>query len=286
MLDAFVMPGSSSDETGRAGMDATIQTAWDRGAAQWPNLVVEPSSFARAVLRAIGDAVDPIAELAGLHVTDLYLAQACVDGVPGAIAAFDALCQGAIERCLISAGLAAHVVADVAQEVRSKLFVAAEGSSMKIATYAGHASLHSWVRIVATRTAMSHLRGNKQRPVDSQILEALPSPSEGPDAQHFRATYGQALKAAFETALGTLTPRQRNLLRHRFLDGLTMEAIGALYGVHKTTAFRWLESAQATLSKRTQHAFQQRTQATASEMERIVGILQSTIELSLPRLLA
>src|SRR5262249_36267759 len=162
-----------------------------------------------------------------------------------------------------------------------------EGGTPKIATYSGRASLRSWVRTVATRTAVSLLRrttGGEQ--VDDKILEALPSASDGPDEQHFRATYRAELKEAFETALASLTPQQRNLLRHRYVDELAIEAIATLYGVHKTTVFRWLESALGVLAKRTQNAFQQRVRVTPSEMLRIVDRLRGHVELSLRRLLA
>jgi RNA polymerase sigma-70 factor (ECF subfamily) len=75
-------------------------------------------------------------------------------------------------------------------------------------------------------------------------------------------------------------------LRHHYIDTLTIDEIGALYGVHKTTAFRWLEAARTTLAKRTQNAFRARVQLTASEMQSVVRLLESNIELSLRRVLA
>ena len=233
----------------------------------------------------VGVAV-PLAALDELHVTDLYLAQACADGDPQALAAFERACCSTIESSLRSIGLSEHVIADVAQEVREKLFVGREGSPGKIITYSARASLRSWVRTIATRTAVSLLRRRTDTPIDDEVLEALPCPTDGPDEQHFRATYQTDFKAAFEAAISSLTPQQRNLLRHRFVDGLAIEAIGALYGVHKTTAFRWLESARELLAKRTNNAFQQRTRATPSEMRSIVRVLESNVELSLLRVLS
>jgi RNA polymerase sigma-70 factor, ECF subfamily len=287
-VDAWVSTLGAGPATDRARIAAAITDGLRCGTTQWPELAVAPEAFARAMARSVADTPDPIAALDELHAADLYLATACAGGATAALAAFETLCHSVIEASLRGMGLADHVIADVAQEVRAKLFVPSvdAGAPAKIASYSGRASLRSWVRTVATRTAVSLLRRTSGEPVDDKILEALPSPTDGPDEQHFRATYRAELKEAFEAALASLTPQQRNLLRHRYVDELAIEAIATLYGVHKTTAFRWLESALATLSKRTQNGFQQRTRATASEMKRIVDLLRSNVELSLRRLLA
>jgi RNA polymerase sigma-70 factor (ECF subfamily) len=70
------------------------------------------------------------------------------------------------------------------------------------------------------------------------------------------------------------------------VDGLTVEEIGALYGVHKTTAFRWVEAARTSLSRRTRSAFQQRVKVRPADLESILQLLQSQIDLSLSRVLA
>jgi RNA polymerase sigma-70 factor (ECF subfamily) len=141
-------------------------------------------------------------------------------------------------------------------------------------------------RTVATRAAVSRLRKKPQAHVDDEVLAALPTPDDGPEEQHFRAKYKVELKAAFEEAMASLTPQQRNVLRHHYVDSLSIDEIGALYGVHRTTAFRWPETARATLAKRTQAGFAKRVRASPSEMQSIVRLLQSNIELSLQRVLS
>jgi RNA polymerase sigma-70 factor, ECF subfamily len=279
MIQSAIVDASTVSET-------AIADAYRRGAETWPGLTVDRDAFAAAIARGLADAPDAAEAFAELHVTDLYLAQACASALPAALAAFEGVCKTVIEGSLRSMGLADHVIADVAQDVRSKLFVPAGGAPSKIVSYSGRASLKSWVRTVVTRTAVSLLRKSTGESHDEKILEAVPSPADSPELQHFRTTYHREFKEAFAAALASLTPQQRNLLRHRYIDGLAIEAIGTLYGVHKSTAFRWLESAQEVLAKRTKNGFQQRTRATPSEMNKIVGLLQSNVELSLRRLLA
>jgi RNA polymerase sigma-70 factor (ECF subfamily) len=251
--------------------------------AQWPDFAVDARLFAAAMAKSLVHGWESVAALTELHASDLYLAQACASGDAKAIAAFERAHNPAIAGALRALRLADDVAADIAQDVREKLFV---GSPGKIATYTGRAALASWLRTIATRMAVAELRRRSDDALDDDALEALPSTNDTPDQQYFRATYHVEFKAAFDTALATLTEQQRDLLRLRFVEGMALEAIGERYEVHKTTAFRWLEEAQTALTKRTHNNFQQRTRATVSEMRSIVRVLESNVELSLRRVLA
>jgi RNA polymerase sigma-70 factor (ECF subfamily) len=263
-------------------LESVLRSRWDEARAAWPALTVSIDDWLAAVGGAVADATAPLDRIGELHAADLYLAQACVTGDPAALAAFDVTCRDVVHGSLRAMGLADDVIADVAQDVRAKLLV---GPAPRIATYSGRASLRTWTRTVATRAAVSRLRKKQAVHVDDEVLAGLPAIDDGPDAQHFRAKYKDELKAAFEEAMSSLTAQQRNVLRHHFVDALTIDEIGALYGAHRTTAFRWLETARDVLAKRTQNGFQRRIKATPSEMRSIVRLLESNVELSLQRVL-
>lgn len=258
---------------------ATLAAALARGRAAWPQLAVDADAFARAIERGIGDG----AALDELAIEDLYLAQACATGAPLALEAFIAMCAPTLAGGLRQMGLAADVVEELGQEVHAKLFA---GTPPRIATYSGRAALRSWVRTVATRAAVDRMRKPDTAALEDEIAERLSDPGRGPDLELFRATYHDEFKQAFEEALATLDVRERNLLRHHFVDELTTEQIGTLYGVHKTTAFRWLEAARTALSKRTRAGFQQRLKLVPADLDSILAMLQSQIDLSLSRVLA
>jgi RNA polymerase sigma-70 factor, ECF subfamily len=257
-------------ESGVADIEALIA----RGRAAWPQLAVPHDALVAAFTNAAAEADDLAAE-------DLYLAQACAAGAPGAIEAFDTVCGATITHSLRSMGLSDDAIADIAQEVRAKLFVAGG----KIASYSGRAQLKSWVRTIATRAAVDRMRKPEAEAVSDEQLVAIPDAAPGPELDHFRARYHAEFKDAFETALASLEVRERNVLRHYFIDQLSFEEIGALYGVHKTSAFRWLEDARDKLSKRTRTKFQERVQLPPGEMDSILRLLQSNIDLSLSRVL-
>jgi RNA polymerase sigma-70 factor (ECF subfamily) len=139
---------------------------------------------------------------------------------------------------------------------------------------------------VAARIAVDRLRSREVTTSEDEVLEQLADWSDGPELAHVRARYTSELKLAFEAALATLDVRERNVLRHHFIDRLALDEVGALYGVHKATASRWLEAARTTLSKRTRAHFQGRVQVMPSELESIMRLVQSHVDLSLSRVLS
>ena len=56
--------------------------------------------------------------------------------------------------------------------------------------------------------------------------------------------YQQDFKEAFILALRGLTVRERNLLRQRFIYGLSLDELGALYRVNRATTARWVVQAR------------------------------------------
>lgn len=253
-----------------------VDDLFERGRAAHPQLAVAREAFDAVVARALAD--DPDAELAA---EDIYLAQACAAGAPGAIEAFDAACGATILHSLRAMGLRDDTIADITQDVRAKLFV----TGGKIGSYSGRAKLTSWVRTIATRAAVDKLRKPQSELASDEVLAAMPDAAPGPELDHFRARYHAEFKEAFEAALASLEVRERNVLRHHFIDRLAFDDIGALYGVHKTTAFRWLEDAREKISKRTKNHFQERVQLPPGEMESVLRLLQSNLDLSLSRVL-
>ena len=266
----------------RADLDPAVAAALARARAAWPELAVDDAAFAAAIAAAVADAADPGAAVAELAIEDLYLAQACATGAKAALDAFGRRCDPAVLAALRQLGLAADAVDDLLHEVRTKLFVG--DGAPRIATYSGRAALPSWARTIATRAAVDRLR-KQPAASDDEVLEALPDLADGPELAHFRQTYRVELKAAFEAALGTLEVRERNVLRHHYVDQLTLDDIGALYGVHKATVSRWLESARTALAKRTRAGFQLRVPMRPEELDSVLRLLQSHIDLSLSRVL-
>jgi RNA polymerase sigma-70 factor (ECF subfamily) len=268
----------------RDEVEGVLRAAIDRARTAWPKLAVADDVVVTAIGASVRDADDVIAAIGELVIDDLYLALACAAAVPAALSAFATTCDPALAGSLRQMGLAADVVDEVIHELHTKLFV---GASPKIASYSGRAPLRSWARTVATRLAIDRMRARDTAiSDDDEVLDRLPATDDSPELAHLRATYAAELKQAFEEALATLEVRERNVLRHHFVDRLSIDQIGALYGVHKTTAFRWLEAARTALAKRTRASFGRRVPVLPAELDSIVRLVQSHVDFSLSRVLA
>jgi RNA polymerase sigma-70 factor, ECF subfamily len=230
--------------------------------------------------RGLADATGGVA-----FAADLYLCCACLRGDPRAVAAFDAALVGTIEPALARMGLAREERAEIAQALRVRLVVGDEGVG-KLADYAGRSSLASWLHAAAVRTALSSARQRARlAALDDDWLE-WPSPADDPEMAALKRTCGAAFRAAFAEAFGSLEPRARLLLRQSLLDGLGIEQLGALYGVHPSTAFRWLRDARSSLVTATRAAFAPGRRLPANEFDSLIRLLESQLDASVRRMLA
>lgn len=180
-LATWVTVAAPELEAKLAGHWDEVQVMWAaalaRARATWPQLTVSTETMVTAMARAVRDSERPLAALGELEVADLLLAQACASGSAEAIAAFTTTCGPAIAGSLRTMGLADDVIADVTQEVTTKLFV---GSPPKIATYSGRALLRSWARTIATRAAVDRMRKSQPESAPDEMLYALPDAGGGP----------------------------------------------------------------------------------------------------------
>jgi RNA polymerase sigma-70 factor (ECF subfamily) len=97
--------------------------------------------------------------------------------------------------------------------------------------------------------------------------------------------YKNEFKDALQEAFANLTPRERNLLRHQGLHGLNIDQVGALYGVHRTTAFRWIEKARKALLRETRRALMKRLRVGSGEFLSIMRVVGGDLDVSVRRLL-
>jgi RNA polymerase sigma-70 factor (ECF subfamily) len=226
--------------------------------------------------------------MAKLRAVDLYLACACTFGDDRALSAFDVEFGRDIDLAITRSGNVDLGKDEFRQLLRNKLFVAAEGKRPKIADYAGRGDLRSWVRVTALRMIVDIVRqraGGREIPVEAEMLGAIPSPQDDPELDYIQRVYKGEFKDALQEAFGVLSPRERNLLRHQVLHGLNIDQVGALYRVHRTTAFRWIEKARKALLKETRKALMKRLRVESGEFMSIMRVVQGDLDVSVRRLL-
>ena len=273
-------------------LDEQISIAVERLRAvqsQRPRIRVALEELATHVATQLQPDESLSAQLDRLYLDDLYLALGCARGDRDALQVFESTYGSDVVRAVAKVGARGHAPEDLEQRVREKLFVADGDRPPRIAAYSGRGSLRGWVRVTSVRAVLDVVRWNDETKhkvdMDRDVLEAMPGAAADPELDVLRRAHGEGLVEAMREAFATLTPRQRNLLRQRFLHGLSTEKIARLYGVHRATAFRWLESARVELFDGTRRLLRERLGVSGRELESFIAVMRSRIDVSVGGLL-
>lgn len=252
--------------------------------AQWPAVAVDPDAYARTLGEKVAEHPgDRLGTLARLHAADLYLTQGCRDGHPAAISILHDQLLPEVIPALRHLGADEATVADVTQQMLEMLLVGDEQRPPRIAGYGGRGDLTSWLRSVAVRTALKVMARERRTSGSDDELDQLLI-ADDPALVHLKHRYAAELNQALRDALGSLSVRQRMLLRLHYLDGLTVDQLGRMYRVHRATAARWVAGARDALFEETRLRAIAAGVASA-ELTSVVRLVQSQIDLSLHRLL-
>lgn len=258
---------------------------WAVSQARAAHPTVEVTDAARAYvadrLEAIAASDDPAA-----RAVDVVVAGCCVGGDAAAQSlVVDDLARLA-RQVAARFGMASSDDSEIAQLAQIALLSGPDGASPALARYSGRGSLHSYLRAVVVRTALK--RRERDRPLagaDDETLGLLPAAEDSPEMRLIKQRGRGELRAALEDALAGLTPRQRNLLRQHYLDGLGIDALGRLYSIHRATAARWLERAHVDLGRGVRRHLQDALGLRPAELESLMAAVTSHLDVSLSRLL-
>jgi RNA polymerase sigma-70 factor (ECF subfamily) len=220
-----------------------------------------------------------------IRAADVALARACASGDAAAIATVEERYFADLDRALARFD-GGSLVDEVKQRLRQKLFVG-DGAGPKIASYTGRGDLGRWIRVAATREAISILRkGKKEIPMEESALAAALSEAGGDvELAYLKRLYRAEFKRAFEEGIRALDPKERTILKYHALDGLNIDQIGAVYGVHRATVARWIASVRDTLLIRTREILMDKIAVDRAEFDSIMRLIQSQLDVSLSRLL-
>jgi RNA polymerase sigma-70 factor (ECF subfamily) len=278
-LRAGARMAGASEET----LEARLSELWTSGRAAWPGIDVGATDFVRHLAdRLPGEG--PILELlAGVRGDDLYLACACALRRPRALDAFErrflAPARGYLSRFGTGAALD-----DLLQELRAKLFVDQGSHPPRIAEYSGRGSLESWLRVVAVRCAVDATQKGKQIKKMTEDEEAADETLLGaadPELTYIKSQHKADFAAAFREAMTTLTREERTLLRLYLVDKLNIAEIGALTKIHRATVARHIAQCRERMLAETRSRLRARLGCTDSEVESMIGLLNSQLDVSI-----
>ncbi len=254
-------------------------------AERWPALRVDRPRF-EAHLATLHPLSDEHAALLGIHLGDLVLAWACLEGDPVALSAFEEGPMVVARNALSGMGMPRDRREEVLQQVRAKLLATAPEA--RIASYTGAGSLASWVRVIAVRAALSHGRSmTRERKHDDEVLlaEMARSVTDEPELDSLREQYREQLSEAMALAFGELQSDERNLLRMHSLDGVNLRELGKLHGVDASTVSRRLARIRARLLASARDHLAQRCGLGLTEVESLIRAVGRDVDLSVARLL-
>jgi RNA polymerase sigma-70 factor (ECF subfamily) len=267
-------------------LEALLAHVLETARRAWPGVELDAPRFVAHLARLLPEGQAPEA-LERMHLTDLYLARACVDRLPAALAAFEAQVLPEVDAAVARLKLPPATVDEVRQLVRQKMLLSAgPDTPAKLAAYPGTGPLGGWVRAAALWQALD-LQRQRSGPAQSDDgdLSMAVAPGDDPELAYLKTTYRAEFTASFSQALSALSPRQRNFLRLKYLDGLNIDQLGALYGVHRSTAARWTVSAQEALLQETRRLLTERLRLTGSQLDSVLRLISSQLDVSLGRLL-
>jgi RNA polymerase sigma-70 factor (ECF subfamily) len=261
-----------------AALGAELVALIERARAEAPGVEVDPAVFARHVAeRASLDRQGrPI--LSALHAGALWIACGCVAGGRDAMAAFEAtyapVIGAALERSF-DRGLAQ----DAELALRERLFLVGPDDQPRLASYSGRGDLRAWLRAAAVRTAIDLTRTRRTVALAPDVL--ADAAAADPLLAGLKASYRESFRTAFAAAVRELGDRDRTLLRYRFADDLSIDEIGALYGVHRATVARWLATIREALFEATREGIMAELSLTESEVDSVLRLVDSQLDVSI-----
>jgi len=278
--------------TKASGLAASSRTAvvaaWETLVAaareKWPTVTFDEDVLVEFIgPRLAGD--DLAVALTTAPAADLAIAAACAAQDQNAHGAFDAVLTE-VDAAGISTNATKDIVTEVKQVLRLQLLVAKDGKPPGIVGYRGKGPLRGWVRITATRELIRHKKKRqREAPLSDRTLDHLLTSGIDPALAALKAEYRAEFAVALREAIEDLTAEDRTLLRQQIVDGLSIDAIGAAFGVHRATAARWLNRARGALVAATHSRLAARLKLPLEQIESVIRLVSSQLDASVIRYL-
>jgi RNA polymerase sigma-70 factor (ECF subfamily) len=264
-----------------ADLDELVRAQLREGAREWPKVTVAEAIYVRYLADKLreraGEPADHV--IRSMPAADLYLAAACTAGDAAAIAAFHESIFPVIRPALVKLALSKTTIDEAEQRVLVMILVG-DPTRPAIATYGGRGRLKSWVRSIGVRTAR-RLAGVTDGSGGDDELDRLTASVHDPELELLREQYREQVRTALAAALAALAERPRNVLRQYYIDGLTIDQLASLYHVDRATTARWVIGARSAVLDGTRDRLRNVLGASNDEVESILRLVRSQLDLSL-----
>ncbi|MEQ9496537.1 MAG: transcriptional regulator [Deltaproteobacteria bacterium] len=268
-----------------ADLEVVLETLLANAKQAWPDLSLDDDVFLAHVAARLPAEDDLRRALLGLHAEDLYLACAAMQGDPAALEAVDGRVLPSVVPALSKIDAPKVVKEEAIDRLRHLVLFGDERRPPKLTKYSGRGALKSWLSVSAVRDLLTTLRDTREVPVDEDALLRRGTFEDDPLLSELKAEYREAFQAAFKSALGRLSSRDRVLLRHYYVDQVGSDALARLHRVHRVTITRWLGRIRETLLEETRYDLRERLEVEANELDSVMRLIGSQLHVSLGGLL-
>jgi RNA polymerase sigma-70 factor (ECF subfamily) len=138
-----------------------------------------------------------------------------------------------------------------------------------------------WLQAAAVREALSLSRAQHESPTEDAELADAAGAGQDPELDFIKERHRADFNVAFKEAFSSLDLRERTLLRMQYLDGLSIDSLATMHGVHRSTVARWQVSAREALLKATRSSLMAHLRLSREEFDSLMGLIQSRLGPSL-----
>ncbi len=277
LLQAVVSPPAKVDAD---ALGDVLEGLWSAAQDRWPGVSIDAGSWVAALAERLPPEGPIVEAIRALESSDLYLVLGCVKGQRKALDGFRLVLES-LRPVLLRAGATDAVVDDLLAQLQARLLVAPDGTRPKVLQFGARARLASWLRVAAIRDLGAHARAKRHD--DDAELEALLVSSGDPELEELRMRFREEFRAAFGEALKSLSDKDRVILRHHLIDRLSIDRIGQLYDVHRSTAARWLAGIRDQIYAKTQEEFRVRLGLAPADFQSLMALVLSQLTYSVGR---
>jgi RNA polymerase sigma-70 factor (ECF subfamily) len=215
------------------------------------------------------------------RAADMYLACACVERIPAAIAEFLATFGERIPLYLGKLARNADLVAEVRQILVTRCVVGDSDKPAALNAYSATGSLEGWLRATAVREALAINRESDRNTGDADAALEAQMPWADHEISLFKQIYREPVSQAFATACAALDAQDRALLRLHYVDGVTTAKLATMFGISRATLIRRLAAARESLIERVKAALQVASGVADQDFESVLRLVKSQIDLRL-----
>ncbi|MHB8876199.1 MAG: sigma factor-like helix-turn-helix DNA-binding protein [Myxococcaceae bacterium] len=284
LKDALLRHLPAGRRAGGDGLEERLERLLGSARKAWPRVAVRTEDFLEHLARLLPEGALP-EQLDQLKTDDLFGAYACSKGDAAALALFEGRYLAQLK--LDMQRVRGVEVDEAAQLVRHILFMPSPGGKAPaLAEYSGRGDLRGWLKVIGVREAqrLSKRGASTEGQGDEALADAI-APADDPEVAFLKRRYRQEFVQAFKAAAAALTSRERNVMRHHFIDGMSIDQIGDLYQVHRATAARWLSRAREQVLDGTRKEIQARLKLDSSDLRRVMHLIGSRFDVSFRTLL-